>query len=120
MGNVIQLNQVRKAKKADFLKKHRQRIDAFIHSFLEKNVAFDFNQIAASYQDVQAANFSESWDYQDFRELLRDAIWGQISVTIMEEMKKQHWFDPRYCSAETVSEKCLSFLILGRGRIANE
>jgi hypothetical protein len=120
MGKVIKLNDYKKGRRRDYLDLYQKRLDGFIHRFVENNFLFDFRQIASNYVSCQAANNEESWDYQDLRELLREAIHESLSQRLLEELKKLSWFDSKFCSIDELTERCVSYVVLGQGRVASQ
>jgi hypothetical protein len=116
---VIKLNEYKKGRRKDYLDRHQSRLDGFIHRFVESNFFFDFDQIASNYVSYQAQNNEESWDYQDLRELLREAIHETLSQRLMEELNKLSWFDAKFCSMDELTDRCVTYLVLGQSRAAS-
>jgi hypothetical protein len=119
MGKVIKLSDYKKGRRKDYLDQYQKRLDGFIHRFVETNFLFDFHEIASNYVSYQAANNEETWDYQDLRELLREAIHESLSQRLLDELKKLSWFDSKFCSIDELTDRCVSYVVLGQAQVAS-
>src|SRR5688572_9010914 len=94
MSRVICINTFRKKKRKNYIDHNGDRLDTFIQNFFRVHLAIDFHSITKHYLSACAQNQStESWDYLDFRETLRDALAKTIGQQIIDELAKTRWYD---------------------------
>ena len=112
MNNVVCLRSFRSKSRKNYLAKYGAKIDGFIADFVQSHLVIDFRAMASLYQDGRRECSEAAWDYIDFREILREAIEVALGQTLMAELKKQRWFDPRYINYDSVMERCVSAYII--------
>ena len=60
-----------------------------------------------------------AWDYQDFREELKDAVRQVFGDQLWDEVRNLYWFDPQWITRDELIELCISYFILGKTKAAN-
>lgn len=113
MSRVICINTFRRKKRKQYIDDNGDRLENFIQNFFRVHLATDFHSLTKEYLSSCANNqLSESWDYLDFREALREALANTIGQQILEELAKTRWFDEQVIGREEVIDRCLSLFIL--------
>jgi len=112
-GRVIHLDRFRQGKQSHFMRRNRSRLDTFIRNRIPSDAA---NYIVSMVEDVQRQVHSETdavWDYVELRELMLNVVTEEIAKEIFTDLQQEFWFDARWISLDMVSERCLSFMIIG-------
>ncbi|MCX6117028.1 MAG: hypothetical protein NT027_05780 [Proteobacteria bacterium] len=117
-SSVIKLDGFRHAKQSQYMKRYRARLDAFIRSRIPMNWAGDMLRLADEFQRKCQDRKDMVWDYVELRELMLEFVTEQVARDIFTELEKQFWFDPRWVTLDSVSERCLSFMIIGESGAA--
>jgi hypothetical protein len=117
-AQVICLGAYRNKARRKYYHQHRARMEAFIEHFICQNVTTEFYQFLETYLNYQVSNDEKSWDYQDLREMVKDALIEFFATILKQEIRKERWYDPKFLSIEELAERCVTFMILGQSRIA--
>ena len=91
---------------------HSQKLYHFLCDFLSYHMEVNYLQAAESYQSMRYANYEETWDYIDLRDLIHQAIEIELWEQIYSRLKKLSWFDSRLFTKDEMIEYCLSLYIL--------
>ena len=118
-SNVISLKEYRQLRKKLFMERHQTRVENFITSFISQNFKMNFDMINQQYLAHKAYQNEMAWDYQDFREELKDAVRQVFGDQIWAEVRALYWFDPQWISRDELIELCISYFILGKTKAAN-
>lgn len=115
MSTVIRIDRFRQGKQSQYMKRYRSRLDAFIRNRIPLDWASDMLRYAEEFQRTcgQGQDADLVWDYVELREQLLSFVTEQVAKDIYNELKDQFWFDERWVTLESVSERCLSFMIIG-------
>ncbi len=113
MSGIIKLDGFRHAKQSQYMKRYRARLDAFIRSRIPMHWAGDMLRLAEEFQRKCEDRKDMVWDYVELRELMLHFVTEQIATDIYKELENQFWFDQRWITLDAVSERCLSFMIIG-------
>lgn len=116
---VIKLDRFRQTKQSTYTKRYRHRLDSFIRSRIPLDWASDLLRMAETYQLKYADSKDMVWDYVEVREQILHFVTEHVAKDLYAELEKQFWFDPRWITLEAVSERCLSFMILGTSAAAS-
>ena len=111
MGKLIQLSGYRKKSRLEYLAKHGNQIEEFLHGFISQNVETDYASIHHAYLAECREDQAEAWDYTEFRAALRDAFEDSYFELLKKGLSTQAWFDSRYASPKQLLELCLSIYI---------
>ena len=120
MGKVISLREYKHNKKKLFMKKNRIRLNQFMKSFVDHNFHSSFQAINERYQACLVFENAQAWDYQDFREVLIEAVTEAFGQQLWEELIVLFWFEPQYISRGEVIDLCISEYILHDSMVANQ
>lgn len=118
-AHVIKLDRFRQSKQSTYMKRYRHRLDSFVRSRIPLDLASDLLRMAEEYQIKYAGQHDMVWDYVELRELILHFVTEHIAKDVYKELEGQFWFNPRWVSLEAVSERCLSFMILGESAVAS-
>ena len=118
-AHVIKLDGFRQSKQSSYMKRYRHRLDSFIRSRIPLDFASDLLRMAEECQLRYAGQNDMVWDYIELRELILHFVTEHVAKDLYAELEKQFWFNPRWVSLEAVSERCLSFMILGNTAVAS-
>lgn len=118
MSVVIKLDRFRQSKQSQYMKRYRSRLDAFIRSRIPLDWAGNMLHLAEEFQRQCERRQDLVWDYVELRELMLHFVTEHVAKEIYAELKTQFWYDERWVTLESVSERCLSFMIIGEAGIA--
>lgn len=118
MADVIKLDRFKQAKQSQYMKRYRTRLDAFIRSRIPMDWAGDMLRLAEEFQRKCEDRQDMIWDYVELRELMLMFVTENVAKDIFADLEKQFWFDPRWITLDAVSERCLSFMIIGEAGAA--
>jgi hypothetical protein len=107
------LDHYKQAKQSQYIKRHRNRLDAFIRARIPRDWSHELLRLTSEFQR-QCENDQELvWDYVEFRELVLLYVTEHVAKDIFAELKEQFWFDERWLTLDAIGERCLSFMIIG-------
>ena len=118
-ANVIKIDRFRQSKQSTYMKRYRHRLDSFVRSRIPLDWASDLLRMAEEYQLKYSDRKDMVWDYVEVREHILHFVTEHVATELYAELEKQFWFDPRWITLEAVSERCLSFMILGNSAAAS-
>lgn len=118
-AHVIKLDRFRQSKQSSYMKRYRHRLDSFIRSRIPMDWASDLLRMAEEYQLKYSDQSDMVWDYVEVRELMLHFVTEHVATDLYAELEKQFWFDARWITLDAVSERCLSFMIIGESAAAN-
>lgn len=120
MGSLINLSRYRHQRKSTYLKAYEHQLEKFFEGFLTRHFKESFSILSAQYMACKVHQNEMAWDYDDFRDALKDAIAIVYGGAIWGEITQQRWFDKRFISQEEIIERCTTYFILQDTRVANQ
>ena len=115
MGQVISLAQQRRRRRQAYLAKHGSRLDRFVARWVATTIDVDLAQLANDFQRGRLDVAQETWDYNQFRDVLVDALNEAFGRDLYALLASQTWFDRTHISRDEIIERCLSHYVLDRG-----
>jgi hypothetical protein len=116
--NVLKMAEYRHQKAKLWRKRYESHLADFFRVFIHNHLTGDLIWATQNYQNRCYQNELTSWDYQDFRDLMVEAIEESLGEILYQDLRKQWWFDIRWFSKEEAVDRCLSTYILGEEGIA--
>ena len=114
MSTIIKLESFRQSKQSQYMKKYRPRLDAFIRARIPMDWAGELLRLTSDFQRECGQHQDLTWDYVELRELMLHFVTEHVAIDLYNDLKTQFWFDERWVTLEAVSERCLSFMIIGK------
>lgn len=113
MTNVIQLNRYRRKERQAYLAQNGSRLEAFVDKFVRTHLSIDLQMLTEALRAQQLVQEDTAWDHHDFRDLLESALSDAIGDLLSEELRKEHWYDPRKISKDEIVDRLVTYLVLG-------
>lgn len=118
--NVICISAFRREKKLRYIAEHESHLREFFNRFVDHHFQINFGFINDVYMQRKVSQNEMAWDFHDFREELKHAIYTVYGDAIWSELIKEKWFNPVWLSRDEMAERCTSAFILAEGKAANQ
>ena len=115
-NKIISLIEFKQQKWLKYRKTHRKKIEQFLCHFVEQNFTINYSRLNQQYLDQIISENKFSWDYQDFRDELRDAIKSVFGDQIWHQINQVSWFNPKLVSKDELIEIAFSIFVLGNDK----
>lgn len=119
-SKVIDLSARRRQKRLLYLKTYQSALQEFLTGFIRRNFKTDIQVLHHHYLLRQVQSHELSYEFDQFRQDVGDAIWEVYGETLWYEVQAERWFDRQCLSQEELVEHCTSLFILGSAFVANE
>lgn len=112
MGAVVKLVDFKQKRRKAWLQMHGSKLSHFLLTCISKNLQQNFEEMYYSYLDFLRDEERQTWDYENFRDLIHEFLMNHLLDSLYGELKKQSWFDSQLISKDVVLEECIHVFVV--------
>lgn len=113
MGRVVALVAYRQRARKDYRDRHRMAIETFVRWFVDRSCPIGFADLTRRYHEELVRSSEMTWDYENWRDMLRDAFERAFGGDLRRDLAEQRWYRPALLPLGDVIDLCLAAYING-------
>jgi hypothetical protein len=113
MGRIVKFHRARQNSARVWRMRHGWAIRRFVTDFLRANLTVCFADVTRRYQEELRRGSEIVWDYDAWREALREAFEEILGLELRRALAREVWYDRALLPSAEVIDLCLTAWILG-------